>query len=84
MDKEHVAMTSDKTRENRARRMLAKFGFQLKKSPTRSWERQYYGPGYMILRNNWVKWGCSNRQWDMTLDEVEAIAADSALLEAKA
>lgn len=72
-------MITDKIREDRARRLLIKHGYRLKKSPSRAWERQYYGPGYMILRDNLVQWGCYSRQWDLTLDEVEKIISDCIL-----
>lgn len=47
--------------------------YRLNKSPTRAW----YGPGYMILddRNYFVA-GCCNRQYEMTLSEVEEFVAD--------
>ena len=65
-----------KNREKQARGLLAMYGYVLKKSPANSWERKYYGPGYMILENNTVKWGCYNRQWDMSLEDVEYIISD--------
>lgn len=79
-------MYTAKTRENRARNQLARYGYVLKKSPSRSWESKYYGPGYMIIsrHSNVVKWGCYNRQWDLTLTEVEEIIADHSLLKAAA
>lgn len=64
---------SVKTREDRVRRTLAKHGLILKKTPSRSWLRQYYGPGYMIVDpfKNWVVAGASNREYDCDLGYVE-------------
>ena len=69
---------SIKIREDRVRRRLTKAGFRLNKTPARSWLR-YYGPGYMILdhRNNVVS-GCRDRQYQNTLEDVEAFAASHA------
>jgi hypothetical protein len=62
-----------KIREDRARRALVKAGYYLKKTPARSWLRQYYGPGYMILRYyyNDIAAGIGSREYMMALDEVE-------------
>jgi hypothetical protein len=62
-----------KIREDRARRALVKAGYYLKKTPARSWLRQYYGPGYMILRYyyNDIAAGIGSREYMMTLEEVE-------------
>lgn len=74
-------MSTDKSREDRVRRTLRKMGFRLNKSPTRAWERTYCGPGYMILDNrNYVVAGCCNRQYEMTLSEVEEFASDRQVL----
>lgn len=65
--------TSVKTRESRARRALDKLGYRLQKTPARSWQRGYYRAGYMILRQygNTVVAGASQREYEMTLDDVE-------------
>ena len=49
LNQDSIAMTSDKIREDRLRRRLAKAGYRLAKTPARSWLRQEYGPGYMVL-----------------------------------
>ena len=36
-------------REDRVRRVLAKRGYILRKTPARSWLRQFYEPGYRII-----------------------------------
>ncbi len=64
-------MSSEKTREDRCRRRLARRGLQLTKTPSRSWLRAYYGPGYMVCKNNTVVYGCYHREYDLTLEEVE-------------
>ena len=38
-------------REGRVRRALAKHDLALKKTPSRSWLRQYYGAGYMVIND---------------------------------
>ncbi|MER9251690.1 hypothetical protein NKI59_07720 [Mesorhizobium sp. M0598] len=59
------------TREDRARRQLARLGFRLNKTPSRSWLRAEYGPGYMILDGNTVVSGCSDHEYSDTLERVE-------------
>lgn len=65
---------SIKLRESRVRRRLARIDpyLRLAKTPTRSWLRSYYGPGYMILKSNTVQIGCSLREYDATLEECES------------
>jgi hypothetical protein len=63
---------SIKVREDRARRALAKHDYCLRKTPSRSWLREYYGPGYMIIdQSNTVRAGSSSRQYDANLKDVE-------------
>lgn len=66
-----------KSRENRARRQLGRKGYRLEKTPARSWQRDHFPPGYMILMGNHVVEGCSSRQWEATLDQVEHYAASA-------
>lgn len=54
-------------REQCMRRLLARGGFRLHKTPARSYLR-YYGVGYMITHNNYVRLGC---EYDATLEDVE-------------
>ena len=58
-------------REQRMRRLLARGGFRLHKTPARSWLRAYYGPGYMITYNNNVEVGCGHHEYEATLEDVE-------------
>ncbi len=70
--------TSEKIREGRARRALAKLGYRLTKTPARSWLRKYYGAGYMIVGTfatigaNVVLCGSFNREYELSLEDVEA------------
>ncbi|WP_316158582.1 MULTISPECIES: hypothetical protein [unclassified Bradyrhizobium] len=69
-------MTALKIREDRLCRRLAKADHRLAKTPARSWLRQEYGPGYMVLDyTNTVRLGCGQRAYDATLSEVEAFAS---------
>jgi hypothetical protein len=54
---------SQKTREDRVSRSLAKSGLDLRKTPSRSSLRKYYGAGYMIINayRNEVVLGASQR-----------------------
>lgn len=66
---------SEKNREDRVRRALAKHDYVLKKTPARSWLREYYGPGYMIIDDsNTVVEGCSSRGYESDLERVEWFA----------
>lgn len=64
-------MSDIKKREDRARRQLARLGLRLSKTPTRSWLRAYYGPGYQILDGTTVIAGCHGREYSDTLERVE-------------
>jgi hypothetical protein len=68
--------TSLKAREDRARRVLAKYGYVLRKTPARSWLRQYYGPGYMIveIHRNLVVSGCGSRPYQDRIEGIERYA----------
>lgn len=68
-------MITEKSRENRARRALAKLGLSLRKTPARSWLRTYYGPGYMVLSGGTVVSGCASREYSDRLEDVEALLA---------
>jgi hypothetical protein len=67
-------MSTIKIREDRLRRLLTKHGYQLHKTPARSWLRKHYGAGYMITLDNYAVSGCYNREYEDTLERVEAFA----------
>lgn len=70
-----VAMTSEKNREDRVRRALAKDGYRLCKTPARSWRRECHGVGYMIVdETNNVVSGSGAMPFSDTLEDVEAFA----------
>jgi hypothetical protein len=53
-------------------RVLAKNGYRLCKTPSRSWLRSYYGTGCMIVdQNNCVVSGCGSREYQDNLSQVE-------------
>jgi hypothetical protein len=57
---------SVKNREDRARRALANRGYVLRKTPARSWLRQHYEPGYVIV-DQWTNTavsGCCEREYE--------------------
>ena len=63
-----------KIREDRARRLLAKRGLRLCKTPSRVWVR-CFGPRYMVLNHNMVVvMGSPERKYQATLEEIEAFA----------
>lgn len=65
-------MTTDTNpRERKARNHLKKLGLRLNKTPARHWTRAHYPVGYMILRGNQVVHGCFQREYEMTLEQVE-------------
>lgn len=67
-------MDSEKIRETRARRALAKHSLRLIKTPSRSWLRAEYGSGYMILADgNTVVSGFIGHEYSDTLEDVEAV-----------
>lgn len=69
--------TNIKSREAKLRRLLKKSGHTLLKGPpTNSFERKYYGPGYMIARGQTVVLGCIGRPYSASLDDAELMAAD--------
>lgn len=69
---------TNRNREDRLRRTLAKSDYRLVKGPpANSYERKNYGVGYMVVdRNNTVVEGCIGRAYSSSLDEVAAFAAD--------
>ena len=72
-------MTTEKSREDRARRQLRRLGYRLKKMPARSWRRAYYDVGYVILDNrNLVVSGHSGDPYSDTLEQVEEFLAEQA------
>ncbi len=66
-----IKEVSEKTRECRVRRELVKHGLRLSKVPGRSWLKQYYCVGYMILEGNTVVSGYYQRRYQDTLSQVE-------------
>lgn len=72
-----LLMTTFKIREDRLRRSLAKAGYHLTKTPARSWLRDHFGTGYMVVENdtNGVKLGCSSRPYEASLEDAEAFAS---------
>jgi hypothetical protein len=71
---ERQMSTSLKVREARARRKLLKLGYGLEKTPARSWLR-HYGAGYQISQNNFIVAGCYQREYELTIEQVEDFAA---------
>lgn len=69
---------SVKVREDRVRRALAKRGYILRKTPARSWLRQHYGPGYMIIEahRNRIVSGCRHHAYEDNIEQVERFAFD--------
>ena len=69
---------SVKTRESRARRALDKMGYRLRKTPARSWLREHYGVGYMIVGtfanvgSNVILSSAGQREYELSLDSVDA------------
>jgi hypothetical protein len=52
--------------------------YALSKTPFRSWLRDEYGPGYQVRDGKTVIFGCLRREYEATLDQVEAWARDLA------
>ena len=69
-------MSIETTREARARRHLSTLDMRLHKTPSRHWTREHYGPGYMVTKNNIVRVGCRQHEYDASLEHVEAFVAD--------
>lgn len=61
-----------KTREDRARKQLAKQGYSLKKSRAQTWTADNQG-GYMIVQNGIIQAG---ERFGMTLEDVEKFIAE--------
>ena len=69
--------TDLKAREDRIRRVCAKHDCRLKKTPSRHWTREWYGPGYMIIdSSNTVVEGCGFRQYDADIERAEWYALE--------
>lgn len=69
--------TNIKSREAKLRRTLKKSGHTLLKGPpANSFARKYYGPGYMIARDQTVVLGCIGRAYSASLEKAESMAAD--------
>lgn len=67
-------MSTEKVREDRCRRALRRRGMLLKKTPARSWLRQHYGAGYMIVdERNRVVAGYDGRAYRLALADVEEL-----------
>jgi hypothetical protein len=65
-----------KVREDRVRCALIKRGYLLRKTPARSWLRQHYGPGYMIIEadRNLVVSGYRRRAYEDDIEHAEWFA----------
>lgn len=62
--------------ESTIRRALAAQGYRLSKTPARHWTRAEYGPGYQVVDDrNVVVIGASQRPYDATLADIEALLA---------
>ncbi|WP_133771512.1 hypothetical protein [Enterovirga rhinocerotis] len=70
-------MSAIKIREDRVRRLLARAGYRLKKTPARSHLRKYFDTGYTIVGyyDNIGVLGCYSRMYEATLEDVEEFAA---------
>jgi hypothetical protein len=79
-----MSKPSIRVREDRARRALVKYDYRLYKTPARSWLRSHHSPGYIIVRNNTVVLGARSREYEATLEDVEAFVAELRLKEFKA
>ena len=65
-----------KSREAKLRRDLNKSGHRLLKGPpANSFERKYYGPGYMIAKGQTVVLGFIGRAYSATLEDAESLAS---------
>jgi hypothetical protein len=65
-------MPTTTQRETKAHNQLKKRCYRLEKTPARHWTRAEYGVGYQVLDDrNVVIQGCYQREFEMTLEEVE-------------
>ena len=72
-------MKSTEAREAAVRRMwtaVTDGAGYLQKTPARHWTREYYGAGYMLIKNGFVVLGCGNREYEASLEEVEEFIRD--------
>jgi leucyl aminopeptidase (aminopeptidase T) len=66
-----------KAREDRLRRLLRRHNHCLTKTPSNSWLRREFGPGYMVVDyNNFVRLGCGLHEYEATLEMCEDYAND--------
>jgi hypothetical protein len=71
-------MITERSRESRIRRLLAKDGFVFKKTPARSWHWANFGPGYTVVDDrNTVVSGATHHAYSDTLEDVEVFVAAS-------
>lgn len=63
-----------KSREDRLRRTLSKFGHRLNKTPTRSNLRRKHGVGYQIIKGRRIVEGYDDGPFMAKLKKVEAYA----------
>ena len=66
--------TKLKSREDRLRRTLSKFGHRLSKTPARSSLRRKHGVGYQVTKGRYIVLGCGSRPFMATLEKAEAFA----------
>lgn len=75
--RETCAMLTEKSREDRIRRLLRRDGYRLMKTPARSWRREAYGVGYMIMDDRGLPMtGYTPNPYSDTLEEVEDWATE--------
>jgi hypothetical protein len=65
---------AEKVRENRLRRQARRLGLELRKSRARALRVGDQGMWRITDRRNRVRWG---RQWELTLEQAEAILRDA-------
>jgi hypothetical protein len=71
-------MTLDeKAHEARIRQLARLNDYRLNKTPARSQLRKWFGVGYQVVNvHNMVVAGCGNRQYEMSLEDLESFIAD--------
>jgi hypothetical protein len=70
-------MSTEKAREDRARCTLRRCGYQLSKTPARSWLRRYYDVGFQVINDrNCGVLGICQRGYEATLEQVEDFVAE--------
>lgn len=63
-------MSDEKVRENRLRRMAERQWMRIEKNRRRDPHAADYG-GYQLLKDNTVILGCTQYEYDATLDDIE-------------